>query len=98
MPPMQNGHVESFNGRLRDECLNHHWFRTPADAKEKIERWRGEYNGERPHSSLAYRTREEFAKTCSDLTNRMGKGTADQIIALSREKKSWDVRDLDALI
>lgn len=70
--PMQNGHVESFNGRLRDECLNHNWFMTLADAKEKIERWRMEYNAERPHSSLAYRTPEEFAKVCSELTNRMG--------------------------
>ena len=34
--PMQNGHIESFNGRLRDECLNHHWFTTLANAKEKI--------------------------------------------------------------
>jgi putative transposase len=70
--PMQNGHVESFNGRFRDECLNHHWFRTLADAKEKIETWRTEYNSERPHSSLDYRTPEEFAKTLSELTNRMG--------------------------
>ena len=69
---MQNGHVESFNGRFRDECLNHNWFTTLADAKEKIERWRMEYNGERPHSSLAYRTPEEFAKDCSEFTNRMG--------------------------
>ncbi len=70
--PMQNGHVESFNGRFRDECLNHNWFTTLADAKEKIERWRTEYNGERPHSSLAYRTPEEYAKACSGLTNGMG--------------------------
>ena len=70
--PMQNGHVESFNGRFRDECLNHNWFTTLADAKEKIERWRMEYNGERPHSSLAYRTPEEYAEACSRLTNGMG--------------------------
>jgi putative transposase len=70
--PMQNGHVESFNGRFRDECLNHHWFRTLADARQKIERWRMEYNEERPHSSLAYRTPGEFAKVCSELTNRIG--------------------------
>ena len=70
--PMQNGHVESFNGRFRDECLNHNWFTTLADAREKIERWRMEYNEERPHSSLAYRTPEEFAKAYSELTNRMG--------------------------
>jgi putative transposase len=59
--PMQNGHVESFNGRFRDECLNANWFATLQDAKEKIERWREEYNGERPHSSLGYRTPMEFA-------------------------------------
>jgi putative transposase len=70
--PMQNGHVESFNGRFRDECLNHNWFTTLADAKAKIERWRMEYNEERPHSSLAYRTPGEFAKAYSELTNRMG--------------------------
>lgn len=69
--PMQNGHVESFNGRLRDECLNANWFVNLADARRKIEHWRQEYNTERPHSSLAYRTPAEFAKTCSELTSRM---------------------------
>jgi putative transposase len=69
--PMQNGHIESFNGRLRDECLNANWFVSLADAKRKIESWREEYNAERPHSSLAYRTPSEFAKTCSELTSRM---------------------------
>jgi len=59
--PMQNGRVESFNGRLRDECLNANWFATIANAKEKIEIWREEYNGERPHSSLGYLTPNEFA-------------------------------------
>jgi putative transposase len=59
--PMQNGWVESFNGRLRDECLNANWFVTMADARQKIEAWREEYNGERPHSSLGYRTPREFA-------------------------------------
>ncbi len=58
--PMQNGHVESFNGRFRDECLNASWFRTLADAREKISSWRDEYNGERPHSSLDYRTPREL--------------------------------------
>ena len=60
--PMQNGHVESFNGRLRDECLNANWFRTVMDARAKISAWRDEYNGERPHSSLGYRTPNEFAE------------------------------------
>lgn len=59
--PMQNGRVESFNGKFRNECLNANWFPTLLDAKEKIERWRCEYNHERPHSSLAYLTPAAFA-------------------------------------
>jgi putative transposase len=59
--PVQNAHAESFNGRFRDECLNANWFLTLQDAKEKIGRWRKEYNELRPHSSLAYRTPMEFA-------------------------------------
>jgi putative transposase len=69
--PMQNGHVESFNGRFRDECLNANWFQNLTDAKTKIERWRVEYNTERPHSSLDYRTPAEYAKACSEFTSRM---------------------------
>jgi hypothetical protein len=60
---MQNGRVESFNGKLRDECLNANWFTTIANAKEKIEIWREEYNGERPNSSLGYLTPNEFCST-----------------------------------
>ena len=59
--PMQNGHVESFHGRLRDECLNANWFRTLNDVRQTLDRWREEYNSERPHSALAYRTPREFA-------------------------------------
>jgi putative transposase len=59
--PMQNGRIESFNGRLRDECLNANWFQSVGQAKEKIENWREEYNRERPHSSLGYLTPLEFA-------------------------------------
>ena len=61
--PMQNGHVESFHGRLRDECLNAHWFRTLNDVRTTLEKWRQEYNCERPHSGLDYRTPEEFRQT-----------------------------------
>lgn len=68
---MRNGYVESFNGRFRDECSNANWFGNIVDAKKKIEGWRMEYNGERPHRSVDYRTPEEFAKTCSELTSRM---------------------------
>ena len=46
--PMQNGHVESFHGRLRDECLNASWFRTLNDVRRTLDGWREEYNGERP--------------------------------------------------
>ena len=46
--PMQNGRVESFNGRFRDECLNANWFVNLADARDKIERWRQDYNFDRP--------------------------------------------------
>jgi len=59
--PIENAYVESFNGRLREECLNVCWFRNLFDARRQIETWRGHYNTVRPHSSLGYRTPEEFA-------------------------------------
>src|SRR5437660_9578668 len=58
--PTQNAHVESFHGRLREECLNVSWFQNLFDARRKITAWRKEYNEERPHSSLGYRTPQEF--------------------------------------
>jgi putative transposase len=60
--PMENGFVESFNGRFRDECLNEQWFTSIKDAREKIEAWRDEYNLRRPHSSLGMKTPKEFAE------------------------------------
>jgi putative transposase len=54
--PWQNGTNESFNGKLRDECLNMQWFRNRAEAKVIVEQWRCHYNEERPHSSLNYQT------------------------------------------
>lgn len=59
--PTQNCYIESFNGRLRDECLNLHWFLSLADARRTIESWRERYNAARPHSGLAGRTPSEFA-------------------------------------
>ena len=59
--PTQNAHVESFHGRLRDECLNVSWFWNLFDARAKIAAWRTEYNCDRPHSSLGYLTPVEFA-------------------------------------
>jgi putative transposase len=61
--PMQNGHVESFHGKLREECLRASWFRNLFDARMKIADWRKKYNESRPHSSLDYRTPKEFAET-----------------------------------
>jgi len=61
--PVQNGYIESFNGRLRDECLNGEIFFGLSDAREKLERWRRDYNQRRPHTALADRTPEEFART-----------------------------------
>jgi putative transposase len=54
--PIQNAVMESFNGRLRDECLNQHWFTSLADARQRVEDWRIDYNQVRPHSSLGYQT------------------------------------------
>lgn len=61
--PTDNGLCESFNGRLRDECLNTHEFTSLDHAKEVIEAWRKDYNEQRPHGSLGYLTPTEFAKT-----------------------------------
>jgi len=59
--PVENGYIESFNGKLRDECLNENWFITLSEARQVIEDWRQQYNGARPHSSLGNLTPEEFA-------------------------------------
>ncbi len=59
--PTDNAFVESFNGTLRAECLDTHWFGTLAEAKESIEAWRREYNESRPHRALGERTPNEFA-------------------------------------
>jgi putative transposase len=60
--PWQNGTNESFNGRLRDECLNAEWFRTRREARILIEAWRQHYNAVRPHGSLNYLTPIEFSR------------------------------------
>jgi putative transposase len=62
--PWQNGHCESFNGKFRDECLNLEVFHHPDHARAVVELWRRQYNHDRPHSSLAYRTPQEFAASC----------------------------------
>ncbi len=59
--PTDNAFVESFNGRLRDECLNTHWFLSLEDARAKIEAWRRDYNESRSHTSLGWLTPIEYS-------------------------------------
>jgi putative transposase len=65
--PIENAFAESFNGRLRDECLNTNWFLNLKHAREVIEGWRRDYNDVRPHSSLNNRTPVEYAKAMAGL-------------------------------
>jgi putative transposase len=60
--PVENGFIESFNGRLRDECLNVEWFASLIDARQKLALWRQHFNQQRPHSSLDDRTPAAFAE------------------------------------
>jgi len=60
--PVENAFIESFNGRLRDECLNVHQFMSIADAQAKINAWRIDYNQRRPHGSLGHLTPDEYAR------------------------------------
>lgn len=59
--PTDNAFIETFNGSLRDECLNLHWFETLAEAKVQVEAWIKEYNESRPHMALGYLTPAEYA-------------------------------------
>lgn len=70
--PMENGYIESFHGRFREECLNEHWFLTLDDARETIENWRLDYNRVRPHSSLGYLTPEEFCLGYANVESKTG--------------------------
>ncbi|OPL18336.1 MAG: hypothetical protein AVO35_05690 [Candidatus Aegiribacteria sp. MLS_C] len=61
--PIENGLIESFNGRLWDECLNVHLFWSMEDARAKLEEWRLDYNTARPHSALGQLTPEEYSSS-----------------------------------
>jgi putative transposase len=84
--PIQNAHIESFNARLREECLNEHVFASLDDARIKIEKWRIEYNRERPYSSLGNLTPEEFAAQAADPGSSAFARTARPV------KDSWPPR------
>jgi transposase InsO family protein len=64
--PWQNGFVESFHGKFRDECLNREWFTTSQEATIVIECWRQDYNTQRPHSALGYKTPAQVAATSTN--------------------------------
>jgi len=64
--PMENGHVESFNGKFREECLNAHAFRSLPEGRDIIEAWRQDYNTARPHTSLGGWAPEEYARAMNE--------------------------------
>ena len=68
--PSQNGYIESFNGKFRDECLNEHWFLDLPDTRITVEDWRRDYNENRPHSSLGDQTPAEFARSLSGVPRK----------------------------
>jgi putative transposase len=67
--PRQDGYVESFQRKLRDECLNREWFRDAREAKIIIEKWRHFYNHQRPHSALGYRTPAQARQAALEASN-----------------------------
>jgi putative transposase len=69
--PVENAYVESFNGKLRNECLNQHWFLDLEDARRIIEEWRIDFNEVRPHSSLDGMTPKEYAAANAGLTSQV---------------------------
>jgi putative transposase len=75
--PTDNCFIETFNGSLRDECLNVHWFETIDEAKEMIEAWRIDYNGSRPHQALNAMTPAAFAIKCRSSGLETGLLTAE---------------------
>jgi putative transposase len=74
--PIQNAFIESFNSRLREECLNEHVFLSLDDARRKIQLWQGRYNCERPHSSLGYLSPQEFASRTRPIVSEPAARTA----------------------
>lgn len=78
--PVENGFIESFNGRLRDECLNVNWFRGLTEARDRLAQWKRHYNEKRPHSALNDRTPAEFAA--------IHLGLDEERIALPRKRKA----------
>jgi putative transposase len=75
--PTDNAFIETFNGSLRDECLNVHWFETLAEAQRLIEAWRIDYNESRPHMALGNKTPAEYLLRASPSPSATGKKAAE---------------------
>ena len=80
--PVENGYIESFNGRLREECLNVQVFFSLADVREKRERWRQDYNTERPHRALGDRPPADFAQ-------REKSHTEEELLMAGNSSPAW---------
>jgi putative transposase len=89
--PTQNGYIESFNGKLRDECLNLNCWRNLGEARQKIGRWREHYNSSRPHSALGYRAPAKFAAQWNAALSRTA---APGSLALAVQSAAPQIRNL----
>ena len=97
--PQQNGFIESFNGRLRDELLNETLFRSLPHARAALEIWRHDYNNERPHSKLGWMTPRGYASALSGEGGRdaaLRWGSAPRPLATHQQKGSDQPRTLVA--
>ena len=90
--PVQNAFVESLNGKLRDECLNLHWFRSLNHAREEIGAWRRHYNAIRPHSALGYLSPMEFLRINAAPSLEPLAGSAPALNATRRPEDSSSAR------
>ena len=90
--PVQNAFVESFNGRMRDECLNLHWFRSLRHARDEIAEWRHHYNAKRPHSALGWLSPIEFLTTITTPVLEPLTGSAPALTATMQQEISRFVR------
>ena len=94
--PWENGYVESFNSRLRDECLDREEFRSVLEARVVLEQFRLSYNTERPHSSLGYATPSEFAESWARDNDEGPPSTSDSGLAPHPQHQSKPMGATDA--
>ena len=91
--PIENAYVESFHGRFREECLTVSWFGNLFDARRQIENWREFYNPRRRHSSLGYRTPEEFAALGAAAQSALGTVGIDYLRKTNRNRGTYNGAD-----